>query len=134
MNEAAEVINLDEQRKARAIRPLKGGNGPTGPTSDNWLAKLELGQRFLCKDLQVGGSELKDCTVAVNLDPAFVSLAISFKGRDGYFEWHDTALFSKQHRLYALLELIDVNSQQVQSGSVEFDEDAEEQSRVHETE
>lgn len=132
MNEEAEIIDLGQQREARALRVLKGGNGPPRGTGPNWLADLPVGQRFLCKDRTIGGSEHRDCVVTT--DPTDVSCLISFsaKGRDGYFEWHDPKLFSQQHTLIMTLEAINGNDVQLQPGSMERHEDAEDQPGVHE--
>lgn len=135
MNEEAEIIDLGQERQARTIRLAKGGNGPPGFSGGNWISRLANGSRFLCKEKAVGGSELRDCIVTTDpTDVDAVLLAISVKGRDGVFEWHDPKKFSDNHILIRIMETINVDDKHIQPGSVERNEDAEVQPGVHETE
>lgn len=134
MNEEAEIIDLGQERQARALRLSTGGSGPPKSGGPNWLAELPVGQRFLCKDRTIGGSEHKDCVVTTTPTDVSCLLAISAKGRDGYFEWHDPKLFSQQHTLIMTLETIHGNDTQILEGPVERDAYAEDQFVFHEDE
>lgn len=135
MNEEAEVFDLGQERTRRILRLATGGNGPPGPGGGNWISGLENGCRFLCKEKATGGSELRDCIVTTDpTDVDAVLLAISVKGRDGVFEWHDPKIFSKNHILIRTMETVNVHDKLIQQGPVERHEDAEVQPGVHETE
>lgn len=134
MNEEAEIFDLGQERANRSVRLATGGNGPPGFSGGNWISGLENGCRFLCKDKTIGGSELRDCIVTTDpTDVDAVLLAISVKGRDGVFEWHDPKMFCKNHILIRIMEAINVNPEHLQQGPVERHEDAEIQLGVHET-
>jgi len=135
MNEEAEIFDLGQERTRRSLRLATGGNGPSGPRGGNWISGLANGCRFLCKEKASGGSELRDCIVTTDpTDVDAVLLAISVKGRDGVFEWHDPKIFSKNHILIRTMETINVDDKHLQQRPVERHEDAEIQPGVHETE
>lgn len=93
--------------------PPSGGSG-----SGDWLGGLEVGSRFLAKRVGEAGSEVDDYVVGGDNKGGVVLLAKNISGM-GKFEWHDTALFSRTHRLYMVLEVINDDDKQIQSGRLD---------------
>jgi len=135
MNEqtqGAEIVDLEEQRR---LRQATGGGGP--PARGDWLSKMEHGTRFLAKEIGKYGSEVEDFIVATppHALGEVVLLARNIKGRDGVFEWHDPAIFSRNYKLYLELEVIrDGGDQSLQSERLAGHEDAEKPTGLHEIE
>lgn len=111
-------------------RQATGGSGPPSGTGGNWLAGLEMGQRFLAKRNGTSGSELEEFVIAARL-PGVVLLAKNVHG-SGDFSWHDSSIFSRDYRMILTLEVINDDSKSIQPSGMAGDAEPEIEPSVHE--
>lgn len=103
---------IDPEQKSALILPFTPKDrlltGGKGPPNDNWLYHMVPGTRFLAKRKNYAGSEVDDYVVYTNpQDMPVVLLAKNTYARDSDLSWHDPAIFSQQHKLYMILEVLE---------------------------
>jgi hypothetical protein len=127
MKEQAEVIPFDRNRKGLGYEP---------PPTNNWVAELPKGTRFLARLVSDAGHTLDEFVVIMTGKVLPAILLAKNMGQGGEFKWYDSERFSQSYKFYLTLEVVntDGNSDQIPTGSVEGDDQSQVQPEVHEGE